>query len=83
MPTTIPLFAAATWYKVAILNLALEFANPCSLLNLFNVEEKELNNKIQAEDNSEKKNSSIQNTLQEKDKSTPVIENDDLTGEEE
>ena len=46
-------------------------------------EEKELNNKIQAEDNSEKKNSSIQNTLQEKDKSTPVIENDDLTGEEE
>tara|TARA_Y100000591_G_scaffold318428_1_gene329371 strand:+ start:413 stop:1240 length:828 start_codon:yes stop_codon:yes gene_type:complete len=46
-------------------------------------EDKELNNKIKAEDNSEKKNSSIQNTLQEKDKSIPVTENDDLAGEEE
>ena len=35
VPTTIPLLAAATWYKVAILNLALEFAYPCSLSNLF------------------------------------------------
>ena len=26
VPTTIPLFAAATWYKVVILNLDLEFA---------------------------------------------------------
>ena len=44
---------------------------------------KELNNELQAKDNSDKKNSTSQNTSQENDKSIPETESDDLIEEEE
>ena len=46
-------------------------------------EEQELNNDIQAKDNSDKNNSTSQNTSQESDKSIPETLSDDSKGEEE
>ena len=45
--------------------------------------EQELNNEIQAKDNSDKNNPTIQNTSQESDKSIPETSSDDSNGEEE
>ena len=46
-------------------------------------EEQELNNDIQAKGNSDKNNSTSQNTSQERDKSIPETLSDDSKGEEE